>query len=121
MGTTCYTGLISLKLMKFNETKPDEKETKMNLHSTGRANWLFSGLALGALTMFLLDPDKGRRRRALAKDKIYSAGVRTRKRVDAKSRDLANRAKGLRAEARHIVSGDDNRDENRSSEGQPEA
>ena len=93
----------------------------MNLHSTGRVNWLFSGLALGALTMFLLDPDKGRRRRALARDKIYSTSVRTRKRIDAKSRDLANRAKGLRAEARHMMSDDDNRDENRSSEGQPEA
>lgn len=93
----------------------------MNRHSTGRVNWLFSGLALGALTMFLLDPDKGRRRRALARDKIYSTGVRTRKRIDAKSRDLANRAKGLRAEARHMMSDDDNRGENRSSEGQPEA
>lgn len=92
----------------------------MNLHSTGRANWLFSGLALGALTMFLLDPGKGRRRRALAKDKIYSAGVKTRKRIDAKSRDLANRAKGLRAEARHMMSSDDNRGENKASESQPE-
>jgi hypothetical protein len=100
--------------------KPDEKETKMNLHSTGRANWLFSGLALGALTMFLLDPDKGRRRRALARDKIYSAGVKTRKRIDAKSRDLANRSKGLRAGARHMMSSDDKRGENRSSESQPE-
>jgi hypothetical protein len=93
----------------------------MNLHSTGRTNWLLSGLALGALTMFLLDPEKGRRRRALARDKVYSAGVRTRKRIDAKSRDLANRAKGLGAEARHMMSGNDNRGENRSSEGRPEA
>jgi hypothetical protein len=92
----------------------------MNLNSTGRANWLFSGLALGALTMFLLDPDKGRRRRALARDKIYSAGVKTRKRIDARSRDLTNRAKGLRAEARHMMSGDDKRGESRSSESQPE-
>ncbi|ODT68782.1 MAG: hypothetical protein ABS69_16455 [Nitrosomonadales bacterium SCN 54-20] len=91
----------------------------MNLHSTGRANWLFSGLALGALTMFLLDPAKGRRRRALARDKIYSAGVKTRKRIDAKSRDLANRAKGLRAEARNMMSSDDNRGENKASESQP--
>ena len=100
--------------------KSDEKETKMNLHSTGRANWLFSGLALGALTMFLLDPDKGKRRRALARDKIYSAGVKTRKRIDAKSRDLTNRAKGLRAEAHHMMAGDDKRGESRSSESQPE-
>lgn len=77
----------------------------MNQDSTNvsRVNWVLGGMALGALTMFLLDPDKGNRRRALARDKMYSAAVRTRKRVDAKSRDLANRAKGLRAEASHLM------------------
>ena len=71
--------------------------------SVSRINWILGGIALGALTMFLLDPDKGRRRRALARDKMYSAAIRTGKRIDAKSRDVANRAKGLRAEARHIL------------------
>ncbi|SOD42059.1 hypothetical protein [Nitrosovibrio sp. Nv4] len=74
------------------------------LTNVSRVNWILGGIALGALTMFLLDPDKGNRRRALARDKMYSAAVRTRKRVDAKSRDLANRAKGLRAEASHLMS-----------------
>lgn len=68
--------------------------------------WALGGAALGALTMFLMDPDRGNRRRALAKDKAYSVAVRTRKQIDAKTRDLANRAKGLRAEAKHLVSGD---------------
>lgn len=72
--------------------------------SVSRINWILGGVALGALTMFLLDPDKGRRRRALARDKMYSAAIRTGKRIDAKSRDVANRAKGLRAEARHMWS-----------------
>jgi gas vesicle protein len=78
----------------------------MNRHPTSvsRINWILGGAALGALTMFLLDPDKGRRRRALARDKMYSAAIRTGKRIDAKSRDVANRAKGLRAEASHIWS-----------------
>ncbi|MDQ3186048.1 MAG: YtxH domain-containing protein [Pseudomonadota bacterium] len=77
----------------------------MNRNSTNisRVNWMLGGVALGAFAMFLLDPDKGNRRRALARDKMYSAAVRTRKRVDAKSRDLANRAKGLRAEASHML------------------
>lgn len=69
-----------------------------------RVKWVLGGAALGALTMFLMDPDRGNRRRALARDKIRSATVRTRKQIDAKSRDLANRAKGLQAEARHLVS-----------------
>ena len=34
--------------------------------------WALGGAALGALTMFLMDPDRGNRRRALAKDKAYS-------------------------------------------------
>lgn len=74
-----------------------------NPPNVSRVNCLVGGMALGALMMFLLDPDKGRRRRALARDKMSSAAVRTRKRIDAKSRDLANRAKGLRAEASHIL------------------
>jgi gas vesicle protein len=69
-----------------------------------RINWILGGVALGAIAMFLLDPDKGRRRRALARDKMYSTAIRTGKRIDAKSRDLANRAKGLRAEASHMWS-----------------
>lgn len=78
----------------------------MNQDSTdvSRMKWVLGGAAVGALTMFLLDPDKGNRRRAQARDKMYSAVVKTRKRVDAKSRDLANRAEGLRAEARHLFS-----------------
>ena len=78
---------------------------------TSRFNWILGGLALGALTMFLMDPDRGRRRRALVRDKMYSAKVRTRKRIDATSRDLANRAKGLRAEARQILSTGDGQDD----------
>jgi gas vesicle protein len=82
------------------------KEMTMNEDTTdvSRVKWVLGGAALGALTMFLMDPDRGNRRRALARDKIYSAAVRTRKQIDAKSRDLANRAKGLQAEARDLVS-----------------
>lgn len=76
----------------------------MNLKSRNpsRLNWILRGAALGALAMFLLDPDKGRRRRALAGDKMYSAAVKARKRINAKSRDLSNRAKGLQAEIDHL-------------------
>jgi len=45
-------------------------------------------------------------RAALAKDKAYSMATRTRKQIDAKTRHLANRAKGLQAEAKHLMSGD---------------
>jgi gas vesicle protein len=79
---------------------------KMNHGSTdaSRMKWALGGAAVGALTMFLLDPEKGNRRRAEARDKMYSAMVKTRKQVNAKARDLANRAKGLRAEAGNLFS-----------------
>jgi len=70
----------------------------------GSVKWILGSAALGALTMFLFDPDRGNRRRALAKDKMQSAVSKTRKQLDAKSRDLANRAKGLRHEAGKIYS-----------------
>lgn len=66
--------------------------------------WILGSAALGALTMFLFDPDRGNRRRAMARDKMYSAVVKTRKQIDAQSRDLANRAKGLRHDAGELFS-----------------
>src|SRR6185503_9620990 len=44
-------------------------------------------LALGAGLMFLLDPNQGRRRRALIKDKTYSAARRTADFAERTSRD----------------------------------
>lgn len=67
------------------------------------AIWILGGFALGILTMYLMDPNQGNRRRALIRDKVYSAAVTTRKALESQSRDLANRAKGLRAEASSAV------------------
>ena len=47
---------------------------------------------LGALTMYLLDPEHGRRRRALI-----------RKRATGAARDLSNRAYGAAMEARRAI------------------
>jgi hypothetical protein len=80
------------------------EDTTDDITAVSRVKWILGAAALGALTMFLMDPDRGNRRRALAKDKVHSMATRTRKQIDAKSRDLANRAKGLKAEARHLVS-----------------
>lgn len=60
------------------------------------------GLAAGAGLMYLFDPERGRRRRALLRDQVTHA----RGELDdlgqtavARSRDLRNRARGLVAEA----------------------
>jgi hypothetical protein len=47
---------------------------------------------LGALTMYLLDPQQGRRRRALLQDQITHAKRLVRERTEGKVRDLPNRA-----------------------------
>lgn len=59
-----------------------------------------AGAAIGAGLMFLLDPDRGTRRRALARDRILSAGRQAGDDLGARARHLRNRARGLVAVAR---------------------
>lgn len=50
----------------------------------------------GAAVMFLLDPATGRRRRALARDRLVRGLNRTRRFGLAAARDISNRASGVR-------------------------
>lgn len=56
--------------------------------------------AAGAGLMYLLDPERGRRRRAIVRDRLVRAAHRTGDAVDATSRDVGNRARGVVAELR---------------------
>lgn len=58
---------------------------------------------VGAGIMYLADPDRGARRRALVRDKGMHAARRLGAVVDKASRDLAFRARGLAAEARSLA------------------
>jgi BON domain len=60
--------------------------------------------ATGAGLMYLLDPDGGRRRRALMRDRLVHAAHRTGQAVDSTSRDVTNRARGVVAELRGRLS-----------------
>ena len=53
------------------------------------------GAAVGTAAMYLFDPDQGRRRRALIRDKAVRAQTETREIVDAGMRDLTHRATTL--------------------------
>lgn len=57
------------------------------------------GAVLGAGLMYMLDPQGGRRRRALARDKAVSLAKTGGTAVGNKSRHLGNRTKGLISEA----------------------
>jgi len=59
-----------------------------------------TGAALGAGLMYALDPDRGRRRRALARDKIVHLVRKGDTGIGARARDVGNRAAGVVAEAR---------------------
>ncbi len=62
-------------------------------------NLLFlGGIGLGAGLMYLFDPDKGRRRRATARDSAHHIVNAFDDAVGKTSRDLSNRARGLVAE-----------------------
>ena len=61
---------------------------------------LFTGVAIGAGTMFLLDPDRGARRRALVRDKAARAANKTSDGLDALALDITNRTRGAAANLR---------------------
>jgi hypothetical protein len=65
----------------------------------------FSFCALGALMMYGFDPSQGRRRRALARDKISSTARRTGQALEKKARHVGNVARGLYHESATAVSG----------------
>jgi uncharacterized membrane protein len=69
------------------------KETAMNKGLT-----LAGSLGIGAGLMYLLDPDRGRRRRALLRDQAVHAWHKTGDALSVTAEDLTNRARGLAAE-----------------------
>jgi uncharacterized membrane protein/gas vesicle protein len=62
-----------------------------------------AGAALGAVAMYIFDPDRGRRRRALLRDQLVSAANHLDDALDVVARDLAHRTQGLLAEARSAI------------------
>ncbi|HEX6864639.1 MAG TPA: BON domain-containing protein [Thermoanaerobaculia bacterium] len=64
---------------------------------------LLGGVGLGAGLMYLLDPDGGRRRRALARDKAVHGLKVSGKALRKTSLDLGNRTRGLVAEAGSLL------------------
>ena len=60
---------------------------------------LATGVALGAIAMFIFDPEQGRRRRALARDKMVRYGNEVSDLASGTAKDLRNRAQGVAAES----------------------
>jgi uncharacterized membrane protein len=69
-----------------------------------KALTMLVAVGIGAGVMYLLDPQVGRRRRAIARDKAISAFKKSGGAVETASTDIGNRAKGLFSEAKSRVS-----------------
>jgi hypothetical protein len=72
---------------------------------------LIASAGVGATFMYLLDPERGRRRRALLRDKLVSVTRKAPRAIEVSARDLANRAQGLVAEAAAKITRDETPDE----------
>jgi hypothetical protein len=60
---------------------------------------LLLGAALGAAAMYIFDPDRGRRRRALARDKVRGVIGNAAHLLDMAARDIKYRVRGLTVQA----------------------
>ncbi|HWP45490.1 MAG TPA: SRPBCC family protein [Blastocatellia bacterium] len=63
---------------------------------------LIGGIGLGAGLMYILDPDRGNRRRALMRDKTVRAARKMGDAIDTTARDIRHRARGVVSEARSM-------------------
>jgi uncharacterized membrane protein/osmotically-inducible protein OsmY len=72
---------------------------------------LIGGIGLGAALMYVLDPDRGRRRRARMRDKAAHAINKTGDATGKTLRDTRNRARGLAAEVKSLLKTDRASDE----------
>ena len=65
-----------------------------------------AAFTLGGAAMYLIDPDRGRRRRALMRDKLRHSTHQVERAITVTSSDLQNRAKGVRAAVEHLFTGE---------------
>lgn len=87
-------------------TSENTREAAAGLRPSAAAPLLkgLTMLGLGAGLMYYLDPDRGRRRRALVRDRVDHLSHRLEALIEATSHDLANRSRGLWAELRSLPS-----------------
>lgn len=83
-----------------------------------KALTILGGIGIGAALMYLFDPNGGRRRRALIRDKAVGLSNDATEAVGSKARDLRNRAKGVIHEAKSLVSGGESSGVESESQGQ---
>jgi hypothetical protein len=66
-----------------------------------------AGLGIGTAAMYVLDPDRGKRRRALLRDKLVLAQRKTGECIELTARDVSNRARGIATSIQSRFTSDD--------------
>lgn len=64
---------------------------------------VLGGIGVGAALMYLFDPNGGRRRRALIRDKAVGIRNDVTDAIEGKAKDIGNRAKGAFHEATALI------------------
>src|SRR5437762_6431044 len=103
----------ALTAMRYSTCESSAKDSsqrlrRMRLMSTRD---LVTGAAAGAALLFVLDPNRGAKRRAMLRDKLVRAGRVAREGVNAAARDMSNRARGVAASIRGRFSDDNGSDD----------
>jgi hypothetical protein len=79
----------------------------MNSKAMNRVLSFGMGLGIGTAVMYLLDPDRGKRRRALLRDKLLLAQRKTGECIEVTARDVSNRARGIATSIQSRFTSDD--------------
>lgn len=77
----------------------------------GKMRWNGFAMAAGAIAMYFLDPDRGKRRRVVVHDSLVHCGYASRRFFRRFRRDLRNRAEGSLAETTRLFRRDEATDE----------
>lgn len=93
-----------------DEYEDNGQQSGLEANGSSRAGEVLAMLAAlgaGATLMYLLDPDRGARRRAMLRDRMGSTLRSAEERLVTTRRDLANRARGKLAETRARLTPED--------------
>lgn len=77
---------------------------QMHMDPTKDTLCFLTGMGIGAGLMYIMDPQMGRRRRALARDQMVSMMHDAQEGMQTLGTDLSNRAHGVMAETRNLFS-----------------
>lgn len=91
----------------------DQAQSAEDLMERGRSSSIVGGIALGAAAMYLLDPRSGRRRRALARDRLVHYLNVAESALGRTIHDAGNRAQGTVAKTRRLLTPEEQVDDRR--------